>query len=64
MLPHVQIALVAAFHMGFLACAAAMVPALIAAIGMRDLPLRTTRPTNRRRWPTDSDTPGRDLGAG
>jgi EmrB/QacA subfamily drug resistance transporter len=42
MLPHVQIALAGAFHIAFLACGVAMVPALIAALGMRDLPLRTT----------------------
>lgn len=42
MLPHVQMALAGAFHVGFLACAMAMVPALIVAVGLRDLPLRTT----------------------
>jgi EmrB/QacA subfamily drug resistance transporter len=42
MLPHVQVALTGAFHIGFLACAVAMIPAVIAAVGMRDLPLRTT----------------------
>jgi hypothetical protein len=42
MLPHVQMALAGAFHIGFLACAVAMVPALIVALGLRDLPLRTT----------------------
>ena len=48
MLPQVRIALVAAFHMGFLACAAAMGAALIAAIGMRDLPLRGGAPEQAR----------------
>jgi EmrB/QacA subfamily drug resistance transporter len=42
MLPHVQVALAGAFHIAFLACAVAMVPAVIVALGMRDLPLRTT----------------------
>jgi EmrB/QacA subfamily drug resistance transporter len=42
MLPHVQVALGGAFHIAFLACAVAMVPALIVALGLRDLPLRTT----------------------
>jgi EmrB/QacA subfamily drug resistance transporter len=42
MLPHVQMALTGAFHIGFLACAVAMVPALLVALGLRDLPLRTT----------------------
>ena len=42
MLPHVQTALAGAFHIAFLACAVAMVPALLVALGMRDLPLRTT----------------------
>jgi EmrB/QacA subfamily drug resistance transporter len=42
MLPHVQSALVGAFHVAFLACAVAMVPAVLVALGMRDLPLRTS----------------------
>ncbi len=42
MLPHVQSALVGAFHIAFIACAVAMIPALIVALGLRDLPLRTT----------------------
>jgi EmrB/QacA subfamily drug resistance transporter len=42
LLPHVQVALAGAFHIAFLACAVAMVPAVIVALGMRDLPLRTT----------------------
>lgn len=41
MLPQVQAALAGAFHLAFLACAVAMVAALIVAFGMRDLPLRT-----------------------
>jgi len=41
MLPHVQAALAGAFHLAFLACAVAMLAALIVALGMRDLPLRT-----------------------
>jgi MFS family permease len=48
MLPQVRIALVAAFQTGFLACAAAMGAALIAAIGMRDLPLRGGAPEQER----------------
>ncbi len=42
MQPHVQSALVGAFHIAFIACAVAMIPAVIVALGMRDLPLRTT----------------------
>jgi EmrB/QacA subfamily drug resistance transporter len=42
MLPHVQAALAGAFHIAFLACGVALVPAVIVALGMRDLPLRTT----------------------
>jgi EmrB/QacA subfamily drug resistance transporter len=42
MLPHVQSALVGAFHVAFLACAVSMVVALAVTMGMRDLPLRTT----------------------
>jgi hypothetical protein len=42
MMPHVQDALAGAFHIAFLACAIAMVPAVLVAMGMRDLPLRTT----------------------
>jgi EmrB/QacA subfamily drug resistance transporter len=41
MLPHVQAALAGAFDIAFLACGMAMVPAVIVALGMRDLPLRT-----------------------
>ena len=37
-----SVGLVGAFHVAFIACAAAMIPALIVAFGMRDLPLRTT----------------------
>jgi Na+/melibiose symporter-like transporter len=42
MLPHVQAALAGAFHLAFLACAVAMLAAVIVALGMRDLPLRTS----------------------
>jgi MFS family permease len=42
MMPHVQAALVGAFHLAFLACAVAMMAAVIVALGMQDLPLRTT----------------------
>jgi EmrB/QacA subfamily drug resistance transporter len=42
MAPHVQSALVGAFHIAFAACAVAMVPAVAVALGLRDLPLRTT----------------------
>ena len=48
MLPHVQVALAGAFHIAFLACAIAMVAALVVALGMRDLPLRAG---------VESDTP-------
>jgi hypothetical protein len=41
MLPHVHVAMAGAFHIAFLACAAAMGAALFVALGMRDLPLRT-----------------------
>ena len=42
MLPHVQAALTGAFHVAFMACAVAMVGAMIVTRGMNDLPLRTT----------------------
>jgi EmrB/QacA subfamily drug resistance transporter len=42
MLPHVQAALAGAFHLAFLACAVAMLAAVVVALGMRDLPLRTS----------------------
>jgi EmrB/QacA subfamily drug resistance transporter len=41
MLPHVHAAMAGAFHIAFLACAAAMGAALFVALGMNDLPLRT-----------------------
>ena len=41
MLPHVHAAMAGAFHIAFLACAVAMAAALVVALGMRDLPLRT-----------------------
>jgi EmrB/QacA subfamily drug resistance transporter len=41
MLPHVHAAMGGAFHIAFLACAVAMCVALVVALGMRDLPLRT-----------------------
>jgi hypothetical protein len=41
MLPHVQAALAGAFHLAFLTCAMAMLAAMIVALGIRDLPLRT-----------------------
>ncbi|MEJ0020124.1 MAG: MDR family MFS transporter [Acetobacteraceae bacterium] len=41
-LPQVHAALAGAFHLAFLACALAMVAALVVAFGMRDVPLRTT----------------------
>jgi EmrB/QacA subfamily drug resistance transporter len=43
-MPLVRDALVSAFHMGFLACAAALGVALVTAAGMRDLPLRGAAP--------------------
>ncbi len=42
MLPHVEMALAGAFHLAFVACAAAMAVGLIILAGMRDLPLRTS----------------------
>ncbi|HEX2944197.1 MAG TPA: hypothetical protein VHO91_24285, partial [Rhodopila sp.] len=42
MMPHVQAALAGAFHVAFLACAVAMVLGIGIAMGMRDLPLRTS----------------------
>ncbi len=41
MLPDVHAAMAGAFHLAFLACAVAMGAALVVALGMRDLPLRT-----------------------
>ena len=40
MLPQVHAALAGSFHLAFLACAIAMVAALVVALGMQDLPLR------------------------
>lgn len=48
MLPQVHAALAGSFHLAFLACAIAMVAALVVALGMRDLPLRASM---------ESDTP-------
>jgi MFS family permease len=42
MMPHVQAALADAFHLAFLACAVVMAIAVVVALGMRDLPLRTS----------------------
>jgi EmrB/QacA subfamily drug resistance transporter len=42
LLPHVQQALAGAFHLAFLSCAVAMLVAAAVALGMRDLPLRST----------------------
>jgi EmrB/QacA subfamily drug resistance transporter len=41
MIPQVHVALADAFHVGFLACAVVMAVAVVIALGMRDLPLRT-----------------------
>ncbi|HEY4253639.1 MAG TPA: MDR family MFS transporter [Roseomonas sp.] len=41
MMPQVQASLAGAFHLAFLACAVAMIAALVVAAGMRDLPLRS-----------------------
>jgi hypothetical protein len=41
MLPHVHAAMAGAFDLAFLACAVAMGVALVVALGMRDLPLRS-----------------------
>ena len=42
MLPQVQAALAGAFHLAFAVCAVAMLAAVIVALGMPDLPLRTS----------------------
>jgi EmrB/QacA subfamily drug resistance transporter len=42
MLPNVHIALASAFHIAFLACAVSMLAAIAIAVGMKDLPLRST----------------------
>jgi EmrB/QacA subfamily drug resistance transporter len=42
MVPHVHAALAGAFHLAFGACGVAMFAAVIVALGMRDLPLRTS----------------------
>jgi MFS family permease len=42
LMPHVQEALAGAFHLAFLACAVAMTAALGVAMGLRDLPLRSS----------------------
>jgi EmrB/QacA subfamily drug resistance transporter len=42
MLPHVHAAMAGAFHIAFLACAVAMGVALMVALGMRDLTLRSS----------------------
>jgi EmrB/QacA subfamily drug resistance transporter len=41
MMPQVHIALANAFHLAFLACAVVMAVAVVIALGMRDLPLRS-----------------------
>ena len=41
MMPQVQVALAGAFHMAFFACAVLMAVAVVVALGIRDLPLRT-----------------------
>jgi EmrB/QacA subfamily drug resistance transporter len=41
MLPHVQSALAGSFHIAFVACAVAMAAAVVVALGMKDLPLRS-----------------------
>lgn len=41
LMPQVHVALADAFHLAFLACAVAMAGAVVVALGMRDLPLRT-----------------------
>ncbi len=41
MIPQVHIALADAFHLAFLACAVVMAVAVVIAVGMRDLPLRS-----------------------
>ncbi|HTJ90044.1 MAG TPA: MDR family MFS transporter [Acidocella sp.] len=41
MIPQVHVALADAFHVAFLACAVVMAVAVVIALGMRDLPLRT-----------------------
>jgi EmrB/QacA subfamily drug resistance transporter len=51
MLAHVHLALADAFHLAFLACAVAMAVALVVALGMRDLPLRTSAASAPRHQP-------------
>ena len=41
MIPQVHVALADAFHAAYLACAVVMAAAVVIALGMRDLPLRT-----------------------
>jgi MFS family permease len=41
MIPQVHVALADAFHLAFLACAVVMAVAVVIALGMRDMPLRT-----------------------
>jgi MFS family permease len=53
MMPQVQAALGGAFHLAFLMCAAGMAVAVVVALGMRDLPLRT-RATDEPKAPADS----------
>ena len=52
MMPHVQAALAGAFHIAFMACAAAMLIGIGIALGMRDLPLRTSSADEPQREPT------------
>jgi hypothetical protein len=41
MMPHVHAAMADAFHLAFVACAVAMGAALVVALGMYDMPLRS-----------------------
>jgi hypothetical protein len=48
LMPQVQASLDSAFHIAFLACAAGMAVAVVVALGMRDLPLRTRSPAEQK----------------
>ena len=53
MMPQVHIALAAGFQLAFLACAVVMAVAVVIALGMRDLPLRSAAAEVRQPQPRD-----------
>ena len=53
MMPQVHIALAAGFQLAFLACAVVMAVAVVIALGMRDLPLRSAAAEDRQPQPRD-----------